>query len=55
MPEIDILSSPGASIAIGAFGALMLIALFRKARKLFILGLLGIIFTIGVFISRTSA
>lgn len=55
MPEIDVLSSPGASIAIGAFGALMLIALFRKARKLFILGLLGIIFTIGVFISRTSA
>ncbi len=55
MPEIDILSSPVASLAIGAFGALILIALFRKARKLFIFGVLGLMITIGVFISRTSA
>jgi hypothetical protein len=55
MPDIDILSSPWASLTIGAFGALMLIALFRKARKLFIFGVLGLILTIGVFVSRTSA
>jgi hypothetical protein len=55
MPEIDILSSPVASLAMGAFGALMLIALFRKASKLFIFGVLGLMITIGVFISRTSA
>lgn len=55
MPEIDILGSPVASIAIGAFGALMLIALFRKARRLFIMGMLGLIITIGVFVWKTGA
>ncbi len=55
MPELDILSSPWASIAIGAFGALMLAALFRKARKLFIFGVLGLILTIGVFLGKTGA
>ncbi len=55
MPEIDILSSPAASLAIGAFSALMLIALFRKARKLFIFGVLGLVLTIGLFIGKAGA
>lgn len=55
MPDIDILSSPAASVAIGAFGALMLIALFRKARKLFVVGTLGLTLTIGLFILKAGA
>jgi len=47
MPDADILSNPGVSLATGAFGALMLIALFRRARKLFVISVLGLTITIG--------
>jgi hypothetical protein len=55
MPETDILSSPAVSLLIGAFGALMLIALFRKARKLFVVSVMGLTLTIGLFILKASA
>ncbi len=55
MPDADLLSNPGFSIAIGAFGALMLIALFRKARKLLIIGVLGVTITVGIFLAKLSS
>lgn len=55
MPEADILSSPLVSLLIGAFGALMLIALFRKARKLFIISVMGLAVTIGLFLLKAGA
>ncbi len=55
MPESDILSSPVVSLLIGAFGALMLISLFRKARKLLVVSVIGLTLTIGLFILKASA
>lgn len=55
MPEADILSSPIVALLIGSFGALMLIALFRKARKLFVLSVLGLAVTIGLFLLKAGA
>ncbi len=55
MPETDILSSPAVSLLIGAFGALMLIALFRKARRLFVVSVMGLTLTIGLFILKAGA
>jgi hypothetical protein len=55
MPETDILSNPGVSLSIGVFSALTLIALFRKARKLFIFGVFGLVLTIGLFVVKTGS
>ena len=55
MPETDFLSSPAVSLLIGAFGALILISLLRKARKLFFVSVTGLTLTIGLFILEASA
>jgi hypothetical protein len=55
MADPDILSNPGAALAIGAFVALMLIGLFRKARKLFIISVLGITITVGLFVVKMGS
>ena len=54
MADLDILSNPGAALAIGAFAALILIGLFRKARKLIIISVLGITITVGFFFCRQN-
>ena len=55
MADSDILSNPGAALAIGAFAALILIGLFRRARKLFIISVLGITITVGFFIVKMGS
>ena len=55
MAELDILSNPGAALAIGAFTALILIGLFRKARKLIIISVLGITITVGFFVVKMGS
>gem|GEM_PF-352799 len=55
MPNADILSNPGVSLAIGAFGALMLIALFRKARTMFVLSVFGLTVTVGIFVVKMGS
>ncbi len=55
MPDADLLSNPGFSLAIGACAALMLIGLFRKARKLLLIGVLGITITTVAFVAKMSS
>lgn len=55
MPDADILSNPGVSLLVGAFGALIVIALFRKARKMFLIGVIGLSLTIGLFIAKVGS
>ena len=52
MPELDLLNNPIVALSIGAFGALLLIGLVRKARILFMLGVLGITLTIGLIVVK---
>ena len=55
MADPDILSNPAAALAIGAFAALLLIGLFRKARKLLVISVLGITIAIGLFIAKMGS
>ena len=55
MADSDILSNPVAALAIGASAALILIGLFRRARKLFIISVLGITITVGFFIVKMGS
>lgn len=52
--ELQLLEHPAAALALGIFGAVALIGLFRKFRKMVFIGVTGLILTTALLVWQFS-
>ena len=54
LPDFSILDHPIFAAGVGAFAALVLLGVFRRAKKLMTVGVIGLTVTVGLIIWRFS-